>query len=326
MLETGCEMQDARYSMLDSNIQHTASAIYQPAPMLFGILNANKPSGLSSRKVVDQVERHVRPARCGHAGTLDPLASGVLVICVGPATRLIPYVQRMPKSYRATFLLDQSSLTDDVESDITHVAGAPEPTAAQIAAVLPQFAGTIQQRPPVFSAVKVAGRRAYALARRGKAVELAPRPVTIYRLAVTRYNYPELELHIECGSGTYVRSLGRDLAAALGTSAIMSALVRTAIGGFRVENSVQPDELSAINLAEHLQPPLAAVADLPRVTLNDEQLAEIRYGRPIAKPSESRQPRFDLAVEWAAIDSTGRLAAILIEKRPSELWPARNFV
>jgi tRNA pseudouridine55 synthase len=201
-----------------------------------------------------------------------------------------------------------------------------EPTADQIEAALPQFTGTIEQRPPAYSAVKVGGRRAYALARRGTAVQLEPRPVTIHRLAITRYGYPELELDIECGSGTYVRSLGRDLAGAVGTCAVMSALVRTAIGGFRVENAVRPDELTAENIAVHLLSPLTAVADLPRLELNGEQLEEIRHGRPIAAPGDSQRPRPNLGREWAALDSTGRLAAILVEKQAGQLWPARNFV
>lgn len=293
--------------------------------MHFGILNVNKLPGVSSRKVVDSVERHVRPTKCGHAGTLDPLASGVLVICVGPATRLVPYVQRMPKRYRATFLLGRTSPSDDMECDATPIEGAPEPTLAQINAVLPQFLGTIAQRPPAYSAVKVAGRRAYELARRGNAVELAPRAVIIHRLEVRRFVYPELELEIECGSGTYVRSLGRDLAATLGTAAVMSALERTAIGEFRVGNAVRLDELNIDNLVQYLLPPLTAVSGIPRITLNESQLKEIGHGRPIEKPVATVPSEPKIEVEWAAVDGAGRLIAILYEKRPGQLWPALNF-
>src|SRR5688572_23208926 len=139
---------------------------------LFGILNINKPSGITSRDAVNRVERLTRPVRCGHAGTLDPLASGVLVICVGSATRLVQYVQRMPKRYRATFLLGCQSPTDDVEGEITQFEAANQPTRMQIEAALPSFLGEILQRPPDHSAVKVAGRRAYSLARKGKPVDL----------------------------------------------------------------------------------------------------------------------------------------------------------
>src|SRR5215213_4779856 len=141
----------------------------------FGLLNVNKPPGVTSREAVDRVERLVRPAKAGHAGTLDPLATGVLVICVGQATRLIRFVQRMPKRYRATFLLGYSSESDDTEREVVAIPNAVVPTRSMIDFVLPQFLGEIQQRPPAYSAIKVAGRRAYKLARRGKEVELAAR-------------------------------------------------------------------------------------------------------------------------------------------------------
>lgn len=292
--------------------------------MPIGIFNVNKPSGVSSRKVVDVVQRLVRPTKCGHAGTLDPLAAGVLVICVGPATRLIPYVQRMPKTYRATFLLGRSSPTDDTEGDVTLLERAREPSAADVNATLPRFMGQIEQRPPDFSAVKVAGERAYALARRSRPVDLAPRNVTIHQLALRRYAYPELELDIECSSGTYVRSLGRDLAAALGTGAVMSALQRTAIGGFRVENAVRADDINGDNLMQHLLPPLTAVADLPRITLDEEQLEDIRHGRPIELSqlaSAGVEPP-----EAAALDNAGQLAAILRQKEAGHWWPKLNLI
>src|SRR3954454_17533991 len=127
----------------------------------FGLLNVNKPQGITSRDAVDRVERMVRPAKAGHAGTLDPLATGVLVICVGQATRLIRFVQKMRKQYRATFLLGHSSETDDVEREVIAIPNAVVPTRAMIDSVLPQFVGEIQQTPPAHSAVKIAGRRAY---------------------------------------------------------------------------------------------------------------------------------------------------------------------
>jgi tRNA pseudouridine55 synthase len=201
------------------------------------------------------------------------------------------------------------------------LGGAPEPTRAAIEAALPQFTGEIWQRPPRHSAVKVGGQRAYDLARRGQAFELPPRTVTVHRLTVTRYHYPEVEMEIECGSGTYVRALGRDLAEALGTAAVMSALERTAIGRFRLEDAVPVDELNDDSLAQYLQPPSAAVADLPRVELTDNQLTEIRFGRSIVIESESSDP----VIHWAGFDSGGRLASILYEKHPGQLWPVRNF-
>jgi tRNA pseudouridine55 synthase len=320
---------------------------------LFGVLNVHKPAGLTSRAVVDRVERLIRPVRAGHAGTLDPLATGVLVICVGQATRLIQYVQRMPKTYHATFLLGHRSETDDVEGEVVPVDDAPTPTRESVDNVLNQFIGEIQQRPPAHSAVKLAGRRAYKLARRGVAVEIAPRTITIHSIAVRRYQYPELELDIECGSGTYVRSLGRDLGAALGTAAVMSALERTAIGRFRIQDAIALDDLTAETLSQHLQPALTIVDDLPRVALSKAQLLEIRNGRPIlsswltSKPSPFGEGqvardsprrgegamlplplgegRGEGVLSLAVVDATGRLIALLYEKQPGELWPAMNF-
>jgi tRNA pseudouridine55 synthase len=271
---------------------------------MFGLLNLNKPPGVTSRDVVNQVQRLVRPHKVGHAGTLDPLATGVLVVCVGPATRLMEYVQRMPKRYVGAFLLGRQSPTEDVEGEVEVLANPPIPTSEQINEALPGFLGEILQTPPAFSALKLQGRRAYELARKGAAVELAPRPVTIHELAVSSYDYPNLTLDIRCGSGTYVRSLGRDLARVLGTQAVMSALERRAIGVFRVEEAVSPAVLTAENLAAHLQPPQLALSDLPTIVLNAGEREHFRHGRTIAN-------RFGVSSsEAAAVDEQGQLVAV----------------
>ena len=206
---------------------------------MFGLLNLNKPKGLTSRDAVNRAQRITgKRVKVGHAGTLDPIATGVLVVCLGPATRLIEHVQRMPKRYRGTFLLGCRSPSDDVELEPKLLTDPPIPTREQVEAALPAFVGDIQQVPPAYSAIKLGGQKAYDLARRGDAPDLPPRPVTIHAIGVARYEYPELVLDIHCGSGTYIRSLGRDLAAALGTAAVMSELERTAIGEFRVEDAV----------------------------------------------------------------------------------------
>ena len=253
---------------------------------------------------------------------------------MGQATRLIQYVQQMPKHYRAVFLLGRRSATDDVEGEVEVVEGAAEPTRAEIEAALPKFLGDIQQRPPAHSAIMVGGKRAYHLARRGEEFELAARPVSIYRLEILRYEYPELEMAIECGSGTYVRSLGRDLAEALGTAGVMAALERTAIGPFRVEDGINPDVLTAEVAIAKLQPPLAALQSLPRIDLTPAQLLELRHGRPIAvrgvvhplAEASSTRGEEGEKLEWVGVDAAGRLAAILFEKEPGVLWPVRNFV
>lgn len=319
---------------------------------MIGVLNVNKPAGMSSRAAVDRVERLVRPAKVGHAGTLDPLATGVLVICVGQATRLIQYVQRMPKCYHATFRLGVRSETDDVEGEVVPVEGAAEPSRAALDRVLARFVGEIQQRPPVHSAIKLAGKRAYQLARRGVEVELQPRPVVIYELAVRRYSYPGLELDVKCGSGTYIRSLGRDIGEALGSGAVMTALERTAIGGFNIADSINCDLITPDDLDIHLQPAIVVLTDLPQVRLTEAQLVEICNGRPVMwewvsevtceltdvhkAPSPRPLPKGEgvavasspfpsAPMELVALDVRGHLVGILYEKRPGELWPRMNF-
>jgi len=285
-----------------------------------GFLNLNKPSGTTSRRVVDRVQRLVRPAKAGHAGTLDPLASGVLVIGVGGATRLIEYVQKMPKCYTGTFLLGRRSPTEDIEGDVTELPNVPVPTHEQITAAKGNLTGRIEQRPPAFSALKVGGRRAYRLARKGIPVELQPRLVTVGRIDVRAYDYPELTLEIECGSGTYIRSLGRDLAESLGTAAVMSALVRTAIGRFRLHDAVAPERLTGANWRDHLQPPLRAVEFLPRIELSAEEVVELGYGRTVLRSESSSD-----AAQFAGVDAFGRLVAILVPRGQGRLGPLRNF-
>ncbi len=291
---------------------------------MFGILNINKPAGWTSRDVVNRVQRLVRPAKAGHAGTLDPLATGVLVVCVGPATRLISYVQQMPKTYEATFLLGRTSPSDDTETDVVELADAPEPTQAEIEAKLPQFLGTIEQRPPAYSALKVRGQRAYKLAREGQAVELKSRPVEIYELTIDSYAYPELRLTMRCGSGTYVRSLGRDLAESLGTGAVMSALTRTAIGDFCVGEGLNIEQLDGELIGKSLVAPLAAVAHLPRLELSEVQKIELQHGRLISVEDTNIAPKSPDEI-FVAVNSVGELLALVREKRPGLLGAVNNF-
>jgi tRNA pseudouridine55 synthase len=286
---------------------------------MFGLLNIDKPPGMTSRDVVNRVQRLVRGVKVGHAGTLDPLATGVLVVALGPATRLVEYVQRMPKTYVGTFLLGRSSDTEDIEGKVVELELPPRPTRQEIDAALPAFLGTIQQLPPTFSALKVQGQRAYDLARRGEPVVLQPRPIDIHRLTVMRYEYPELELEVGCGSGTYIRSLGRDIARSLGTAAVMSALVRTAIGNFRLAEAVALDSLTFEVIENRLLSPRRAVAPLPSAQLTEEEARRVANGLPIRN-------RWKFAAgEIAALDDQDRLVAILVLRGHDELGPVRNF-
>ncbi len=286
---------------------------------LFGLLNLNKPPGVTSRRVVDQVQRLVKPDKVGHAGTLDPLASGVLVIGIGQATRLVEYVQQMPKQYRATFLLGRSSDTEDIEGEVTLLSASPAPSREEINRAAAALTGNISQRPPAYSALKVSGKRAYALARAGEVVELAPRQVQIYRLDLVRYEYPDLCLDVECGSGTYIRSLGRDLAESVGTAAVMSALVRTAIGSFKIDEAVDAGKLTRDNLSQFLLPPEMALQGLmPQRVVTSPELSQLRNGLSI-----SAQGATD--AQYAALDELGKLVAI-IERRPDGSYgPAKYF-
>lgn len=285
------------------------------------MLNLCKPAGLTSRQVVDQVQRLAgRAIKVGHAGTLDPLASGVLVTPVGRATRLTDYVQQMPKTYSATFLLGRQSDTEDTDGAVTELVDPPIPTASAVREAAERLTGRILQRPPAYSAIKVGGRRAYDLARRGEDVRLAPREVDVHRLHVVAYEYPELRLTIECGGGTYVRSLGRDLAASLGTAAVMSALQRTAIGPFRIEEAVSPESLTRDNWPGHLLPPIAAVSQLPQIVLGEDQVRRILSGRTVQSPG-----RLDPGLDVAGLDPSGRLVSIMTVRNGNELAPKRNF-
>ncbi len=293
-----------------------------------GLLNLNKPSGMTSRRAVDLIGRLAGKTKIGHAGTLDPLACGVLVLCVGSATRLIEYVQQMPKQYTGTFLLGRSSDTEDVEGNVTELPNPPIPTLEEITAATVRLTGLIQQRPPAFSAIKIKGRRAYDLARAGKSPELKPRPVHVYRIAVASYEYPALTLDVECGSGTYIRSLGRDLGESLGTAAVMSALTRTAIGRFKLDEAIDPNQLGQDEWSRFLLPPKTAVEMLPQIELEPRDVVEIGHGRTIPMPNDATdlcKAQDTNRQEFAAIGPDGRLVAILIPRDAAHLRPLRNF-
>lgn len=274
-----------------------------------GLLNLDKPPGKTSRDVVNQVARLLpRKVKAGHAGTLDPLAVGVLVVCVGPATRLIENVQRMGKTYRTTIRLGARSDTHDRDGAIVETINPSVPTLEEIDEALEPQRGEVLQRPPEHSALKVAGRRAYDLARAGLPVELAPRPVRVDRIELLSYSWPWLDLEIDCGSGTYIRSIARDLGDALGCGALMETLVRTRIGRFARESAVDPDQLTRENLADHLRPALEAVADLPHIALDASALADVRQGKALAaaRLSGGTIPPGEVAL----VTESGRLAAL----------------
>ena len=254
--------------------QHDRPSLQSPSH-LTGILNLAKPSGMTSRDVVDLVSRPLRKVKVGHAGTLDPLASGVLVVCVGSSTRLIEQVQRMPKAYRAVIRLGATSDTLDADGRITPHANLDLaiPTEAEVRAALATQVGRIDQVPPQFSALKVDGRRAYDLARQGEAAPLVARLVQIDRVDLVAYDWPRLEIQVECGSGTYIRSIARDVGEALGTGGLIEVLVRTRIGPFALADAFDPIGQPIEAILDGLRPPTDALGDLPRLSLTPEQAA-----------------------------------------------------
>src|SRR5688572_19173855 len=200
-------------------------------PSFDGLLVLDKPAGLTSREGVDRALRWFpRGTRVGHTGTLDPLATGVLVLCVGVATRLTEYVQAMGKTYFTTVRLGARSDTDDADGTVTPVEGARPPGREELERCLGGFVGEIEQVPPAYSAAKVSGARAYDLARRGREVSLAARRVRVDGIDLLRYDYPEADLEVRCGKGTYVRSLARDLGERLGCGGLVQVLRRTRVG------------------------------------------------------------------------------------------------
>ena len=222
---------------------------------LSGVINLDKPAGLTSARVVDRVKRHLpRGTKVGHAGTLDPFATGVLLILVGKATKSCELLMGQRKGYDATVKLGVRTATDDPEAPEEVVESAVSPTRNRVLEAAQKLVGQIEQRPPAYSAMKLAGRRAYDLARSGKAVELQPRPVIVYSLDVHEYSWPTVRLRLECGRGTYVRSIARDLGDALGVGGYLIELRRTFVGDFRAETAVTLDQLAADGIQSHLRP------------------------------------------------------------------------
>ena len=286
---------------------------------MIGFINLDKQPGETSRDAVNAVQRLVRPAKIGHCGTLDPLATGVLVVCVGPATRLTNLIQEAPKTYVGDFRLGVSSETEDIEGEIVPVIDAPVITAAEIEAVLPEFVGCIQQMPPKFSALKIDGKRAYDLARQGKEVKLKSRQIQVYAIQLTAFEYPNFQLKIECGTGTYVRSLGRDIGARVGSAAIMTALERTAIGSFSVARAINATELDADNISQHLLPVDYGLSGLERVVVNDAQARGLIDAQPLHLPTHAEFERV------VAIDKRDRVLAVLNRRDENIFTPKINF-
>jgi tRNA pseudouridine55 synthase len=267
-------------------------------PAIDGMLLVDKPAGPTSHDVVSVARRALGVRRVGHAGTLDPFATGLLVLLVGRATRLLPYIDAEPKVYEATVRFGVATDTDDVTGSATEEAALP--SRASVERAIGELTGVILQEPPAFSAKQVGGRRSYAAARRGERLELQPVRVRVHEWDVRAWRADELDVVITCSGGTYVRALARDLGRLSGSVAHLTALRRVRSGPFTVSRAATLDGVASG--AAIVLPPIEAVRSLPSERLGAEELARVITGRPVAA---------SVAGEHAAlVDSLGDLVAV----------------
>ncbi|MGD9092214.1 MAG: tRNA pseudouridine(55) synthase TruB [Anaerolineales bacterium] len=289
-----------------------------------GVLVVDKPIGLTSHDVVQIVRRGSGIRRAGHTGTLDPRASGVLVILIGPAVRLSEYVSASDKRYQATIRLGSSTDTYDAEGRIV----SPEVSSDNIAEdqfhdILQQFVGEIQQVPPPYSAVKVKGKKAYEMARKGQKVKLEPRTINVYGLEILEWALPEVVIDVYCSSGTYVRSLANDLGEELGTGAHLIGLRRTKSGRFTLRDAVPlrrlQESFEAGEWYRYLIPAAEALSDWPLVELDADEVELVRHGHRV--PAETGSEG------WArGVSQQGDLVALLeVDEEASEWQPRKVF-
>ena len=286
-----------------------------------GVLVVDKPTGMTSHDVVQVVRRGTGIRRAGHTGTLDPRASGVLVILLGPAVRLSEFVSASDKRYQATIRVGSSTDTYDSEGTITDHNSDIDVSEEQFNEILQQFTGEIEQVPPPYSAVKVKGRKAYEMARRGEEVELKPRIINVYSLEVLEWDPPESVIDVYCSSGTYVRSLANDIGKALGTGAYLVGLRRTKSGRFTLRDAIPlrvlREAFEAGDWYNNLIPAAEALADWPMVELDADQMEFVRHGHRI--PAESGQ------TGWArGVSEQGDLVALMEVDEDTLEWQPRK--
>jgi len=301
----------------------------KPKRDVHGWIVLDKPVGMTSTHAVSIVKRLYAAKRAGHAGTLDPLASGCLPIALGEATKTVPFVVDSRKAYRFTIRWGEERDTDDAEGRVVATSEV-RPDAAAINAFLPRFTGTIEQVPPRFSAVKIDGERAYDLARDGEAVELSPRQVTIYRLELTEMPDPDhAQLSAECGKGTYVRSLARDLGRALGVLGHVSALRRSRVGPFNEADMIPLEQIEALchraaagegHLADTLLPIETALDDIPALAVSQADAARLARGQAVLLRGRDAS----IFRGMVQVASGGQLLAIAEVER-GEIVPRRVF-
>jgi tRNA pseudouridine55 synthase len=282
-----------------------------------GVLVVDKPVGLTSHDVVQIVRKGTNIRRAGHTGTLDPRASGVLVILVGPAVRLSEYVSASDKRYQAVLRLGATTDTYDADGRILSTASVDQLTETQFQDALETFVGEIEQVPPPYSAVKIKGRKAYEMAREGEEVDLAPRRIKVYSLELLEWAPPEAVIDVYCSSGTYVRSLAHDLGEKLGVGAHLIGLRRTKSGRFTLRDAVPlrrlRDSFEEGNWYQFLIPAAEALSDWPAIELDQDQVDAIRHGHRI--PAEEGDPQM-----VRGVSEQGELVALLEYVSHSHEW------
>ncbi|MCL5283117.1 MAG: tRNA pseudouridine(55) synthase TruB [Armatimonadetes bacterium] len=293
---------------------------------MHGLVVIDKPSGPTSHDVVSRCRRLFQQRKIGHAGTLDPLATGVLVMGLGHATRLLEYVHRLDKEYMAEFHFGLRTDTQDISGQIISRSPMAQLTSAKVAAVIPQFLGNIVQVPPVYSAIHHEGRRLYEMARAGVDVKIKPRAVQIYEMELIDFlsgEYPVAKMRIRCGTGVYIRTIAGDMGDALGGGGAMGALRRIRVGRFDLAGSVTLEQIEATPISDReglLLPILKAVESLPKIQIISEQLNQLVHGRPVEAPKCLVTDDGEVAV----LDSGGKLAAIAeIHKESGWLRPKK---
>ena len=296
-----------------------------------GILNVNKEKGLTSHDVVQRVRRALPGTKVGHAGTLDPMATGVLVVLVGHAVRISELVMDLPKVYRATITLGESTDTYDAEGKVTATAPVLA-SESDVLSSLSRFVGEIEQTPPPYSAVKIDGKRAYKLARQGKSTLPPTRIARVYRVELSRFNSPYVEIEVECAKGTYIRSIGHDLGIALGCGAHVSALIRTQIGPFAIESAVDsatlPEVLQDEGWKSLLRPTDLGLTHLPSLTVELEDEKDLRHGQAVDIGSTNLAPEAAVSDGLTArgYSEDGSLIGILQYDEPSKMWRPRKIL
>jgi tRNA pseudouridine55 synthase len=294
----------------------------------FGLLLIDKPSGMTSHDVVAGIRRHVRPLRVGHTGTLDPLATGLLILCVGEAVKIAGFIEKENKIYRGVALLGLQTDTQDITGKVMSQTPVENITEEQVRQIACRFVGEVEQKPPAFSAVKIGGVRAYKLARNSKPVEMKTKRVRIARFDIERVRPPRVDFVVECSKGAYIRSLCNDMGAALGVGGCMESLRRLSIGQYTLDNAkafAEFDSRKAVMQA--LRPASEALSHTPAVTCSPEDARRIERGMPVTVSNDIEPMKNEDSLAHA-LGPDGELLAVgkLVKKGETLLFQPKRVL